>query len=433
MPAPQGSKSLDEWLSWLETLHPKKIDLSLNRIATVVEALEIESPPYRVVTVAGTNGKGSCVAYLENIYAEAGYRVGSFTSPHLWCFNERICVDRVWATDQELIELFTAMEAARGKVTLSYFESSAVAAFLHFARRQVDVAVLEVGMGGRLDAVNVYDADAALITSIGLDHQEWLGDSRELIGREKAGIMRPGRPVIVADPDPPASIGIEAAELGAVAAYITRDFGFEKTVQGFRYCDAQGRAIELPRPRFGGDEQYLNAAACVSLVGALDSQLPVDEAALTAGIRLAQPKGRLESRELDGVQWIFDVAHNPAAVARFAEYVAGLPRATHTLAVFGAMRDKDTAGVLALCVPFVDSWYFATVESSRAATAELLRDQLAAVGVPRIECHEAVSSATVAARAAAHPGDRVLVFGSFYTVGPAMAALGLYSRPVESA
>src|SRR5690606_4358764 len=219
---PQSFASLAEWLAWLETLHPKKIDMSLDRIHVVLDALGIRPPPYRVITVGGTNGKGSCVAILESIYRQAGYRVGAFTSPHLVRFNERVRFDGADASDQELIALFESIDASLGAVTLSYFEASTVAAFLHFERCRADVAVLEVGMGGRVDAVNALDADAALIASIGLDHTDWLGPDREAIGHEKAGIMRAGRPVVVGDADPPASLARHAEAVGAKLATIHR-------------------------------------------------------------------------------------------------------------------------------------------------------------------------------------------------------------------
>lgn len=423
----QSFSTLDDWLAWFETLHPKKIDMSLNRIRQVLDALGLGTPPYRVVTIGGTNGKGSCVAYLERIYSEAGYRVGAFTSPHLWKFNERIAVDGIRASDDELIALFEAMDEARGPVTLTYFENSAVAAFLHFARRAVDVALLEVGMGGRLDAVNVYDADAALIASIALDHEQWLGGDRELIGREKAGIVRPGRPVIVGDPDPPESIEQAAREAGAEPFFVGRDFFAVPARTGLAYSDTVGRSISLPAPRFGGEEQLYNAAACVKLVESLQALLPVSEHAIRKGIGTAETRGRLERRMIDGVEWVFDVAHNPAAADRFLAYLAALPAASRTTAVFGAMGDKDLASVLEPFTGSVDSWFVAPVESDRTASVEELDARLRALGADEVSHHGDIATACRAAREAAFAGERVLVFGSFYTVGPAMVALGLYS------
>jgi dihydrofolate synthase/folylpolyglutamate synthase len=429
----QSFSTLDEWLAWFETLHPKKIDMSLGRIRSVLESLDLAEPPYRAVTVGGTNGKGSCVAYLENIYRAADYRVGAFTSPHLWRFNERICVNGRRATDQELIELFEALECARGPVTLSYFESSAVAAFLHFARQEVDVAVLEVGMGGRLDAVNVYDADVALIASVGLDHEDWLGPDRERIGYEKAGIMRCGRPVIVADPDPPRSVRDAVTATGARGHFIDHDFSCEAIASGLLYRDADGRTLQLPAPRFGGSEQFINAAACVKVVDCLQDDLPVDDRAIATGVAATFLAGRLDRRMLAGVEWIFDVAHNPAASHRFADYVESLPVLSTTTAVFGAMQDKDLRGVLEPWIRAVDRWHVAPVDSERTASGPQIEQWLERLGAERIAVHSDVESACAAARAGARPGERVLVFGSFYTVGPAMASLGLYCEPSPGA
>lgn len=419
--------TLGQWLAWFETLHPKKIDFSLERIRRVLDNLSVRRPPYRVVTVGGTNGKGSCVALLESIYRAAGYRVGAFTSPHLLRFNERIRLDGRDATDAELIGLFERVERSLGAVTLSYFESSAVAAMLHFAEQDVDVAVLEVGMGGRLDAVNVYDADAALIVSIDLEHQEWLGPDREAIGREKAGIMRAGRPVVVADRAPPCSLAEIADALGARLQLIGRNFdcALEEAADELVYRAAE-RERRLPRPRFGGREQIDNAGACVRLVECLAPELPVDDAALRRGIANARLPGRVERHVVDGVEWIFDVAHNPAAVARLDASLQGLPPAVMTAAVFGGMGDKDLVAVLRPFCARVDRWFVAGLNTERAASTGTVAGLLASLGARGVEMHADVASACAAARASAAPGSRVIVFGSFYTVGPALAALGIY-------
>lgn len=418
--------TLDEWLAWLETLHPKKIDFSLTRIRAVLDALDIASPPYRVITVGGTNGKGSCVAMLESIYRQAGYHVGAFTSPHLWRFNERLRLDGRSIADETLIELFELMDAARGTVTLSYFEASAVAAMLYYARERVDVAILEVGMGGRLDAVNVYDADAALIVSIDLDHEEWLGKGRDAIGREKAGILRSGRPAIVADADPPASLLAIAASLGADLKLIGRDFSAERDDDALVYR-MPGRTDErLPRPSFGVRAQLHNAAACIAVVDSLQAMLPVTRMAVGEGLRQVRIAGRLDRHLIDGVEWIFDVAHNPAAAARMLDALELTSCPGRSWAVFGAMRDKDLAGVLRGFVASTAGWFVAPLESERGATAEEVCGVLAGLGAEAV-AYADVAEACHAARLRAEPGDRVLVFGSFYTVGPALAALGLYS------
>jgi dihydrofolate synthase/folylpolyglutamate synthase len=433
-PSSRRDYSLDDWLRRFETLHPKKIDLTLDRVTAVIDRLELKPPPYKVVTVGGTNGKGSCVAMLESIYWHAGYAVGAFTSPHLWRFNERIRVDGADAPDPELVELFEIVDSTLGGITLSYFESSTVAALLHFARKRVDLAVLEVGMGGRLDASNAVDTDCALVVSIDLDHREWLGDDREAIGREKAGIMRPGKPAVIADRDPPKSVVAYAAAEGAVPRTIGRDFDFRRVPGGWRRAagsvDDTGRV--LPLPPFGGDEQLGNAAACAAVVDSLASDLPVSDDALAEGIRTAYLRGRFERTTVDGVEWIFDVAHNPAAATILAASLARLPRA-RTLAVFAAMRDKDLVGVIAPLVPSVDAWFVAQANTERGATSDELRDVLASGGARAIEAASDVAASTAAARAAAQPGTRVIVFGSFVTVGAAADALGLYCAPSRMA
>jgi dihydrofolate synthase/folylpolyglutamate synthase len=423
------TRRLEDWLSWFETLHPKKIDLTLDRLLVILERLDLRRPPYKVVTVAGTNGKGSCVAMLESIYWHAGYSVGAFTSPHVWRFNERIRVDGCDASDTELVELFEAIEAALGTTTLSYFESSTVAALLHFVRRRVDVAVLEVGMGGRLDASNAIDADCALIVSIDLDHQEFLGNDRDSIGREKAGIMRRDKPVVIADRDAPRSLLAHAAAVGASARLVGRDYDWRRDGAGWRRQSEPARAAPLPLPPFGGDEQFGNAAACAEVVAALRADLPVADSALAAGIGHAYLRGRLERHTVDSVEWVFDVAHNPAAAAVLHASVARLPPAERTLAVFAAMRDKDLAGTLAPFVAGVDAWFVTQANAERGATPGELRDRLLQLGARAVKETTDVTAAVVEARAASRAGDRVLVFGSFHTVGAATATLGLYCAP----
>jgi dihydrofolate synthase/folylpolyglutamate synthase len=423
------TRSLEDWLSWFETLHPKKIDLTLDRLLVILQRLDLRRPPYKVVTVAGTNGKGSCVSMLESIYWHAGYTVGAFTSPHVWRFNERIRVDGCDASDAELVELFETIEAALGTTTLSYFESSTVAALLHFVRKEVDVAVLEVGMGGRLDASNAIDADCALIVSIDLDHQEFLGNDRDSIGREKAGIMRRGKPVVIADRDAPRSLLAHAAAVGAPPRLVGRDYDWRREGAGWRRQSEPERAVPLPLPPFGGDEQFGNAAACAEVVAALNAALQVADSALAAGIRHAYLRGRLERHSVDGVEWVFDVAHNPAAAKVLHDSVAHLPPAARTLAVFAAMRDKDLAGTLVPFVGHVDAWFVTQANAERGATPGELRDRLLQLGARAVKETPDVNAAVAEARAASRAGDRILVFGSFHTVGAATATLGLYCAP----
>lgn len=417
--------SLDEWLDWLATLHPKQIDMSLGRVRGVLEALGIAAPPYRVVTVAGTNGKGSCVALLESIYRSAGYAVGAFTSPHLVSFNERIRFDGRDLEDDALVELFALIDAARGELTLSYFEASAVAAMLHFARAGADLGLLEVGMGGRLDAVNAVDADAALIVSIALDHMEWLGPDRDAIGREKAGIVRRGRPVIVADSDPPDGLIDEIRQRRGTVSILGRDFRVVATDGGFRYERHGFPAREFPRPAFGGGIQLANAAAAVAVVDSMQALLQVEDAQIAAGLAAARLSGRFQQAKVDSAEWVFDVAHNPASAALFREALAGLGQASRTVAVFGAMADKDLDAVLEPFVGRVDSWFVGGIDSDRGAAPEDVASLLRELGATNVSAFAEVGDAARAARKAG--ADRVLAFGSFYTVGPAMSAVGLYS------
>jgi dihydrofolate synthase/folylpolyglutamate synthase len=416
--------SLDEWLVWLATLHPKQIDMSLDRVIGVLRALRILPPPYRVITVAGTNGKGSCVALLERIYLEAGYRVGAFTSPHLLAFNERIRFAGEDLTDAALIEVFEIIEAARGELTLSYFEASAVAAMLHFARAGADVAVLEVGMGGRLDAVNAYDADCALIVSIDLDHMEYLGPDRDVIGREKAGIVRAGHPVIVAEPQPPQGLLDEIRRRGGELRQIGTDFDALACDDGLQFRSGEAPLRRFPRPAFGGRIQLGNAAAVIACVDAMQPELAVDADAIAAGLAGARIRGRFDRVTRAGSEWIFDVAHNPASAALLLEALAGLAPVGRTIAVFGAMRDKDLAAVVRDFLPLVAAWYVSGIASDRGASSAEIAALLERLGARQVMEFGDIAAATLAAREAR--ADRVLAFGSFYTVGPAMQALELY-------
>ena len=424
MTRPRRFASLDEWLAWLVTLHPKQIDMSLGRVKGVLAALGIARPPYKVITVAGTNGKGSCVALLEQIYLQAGFRVGAFTSPHLLTFNERIRFAGRNLDNQQLIELFELIDAARGELTLSYFEASAVAAMLHFARAGADVAVLEVGMGGRLDAVNAYDADCALIVSIALDHMEYLGPNRDVIGHEKAGIVRAGKPVIVADADPPAGLLDEIARRGGDLKRIGVDFAAAAVGDGLNYWQKGGRSQGFPRPAFGGRIQLANAAAVIAVVDAMQASLPVTDEATAAGLAGARVLGRFDRFQIDGSEWIFDVAHNPAAAALLQEALAELDPVAHTVAVFGAMRDKDLRAVVEPFIPLVDQWCVGGIDSDRGAAPDTLVALLHRLGASKVQHFPDIIAAATAARAL--HADRVLAFGSFYTVGPAMKAVGIY-------
>jgi dihydrofolate synthase/folylpolyglutamate synthase len=426
---PQRGLTLDRWLAWFETVHPKRIDLRLDRFVAVLDSLGLRKPPYTVITVAGTNGKGSCVAMLESIYWHAGYDVGTFTSPHLWRFNERIRFNGADAGDAELVAVFEEAAAALGPVTLSYFEASLVAALALFRRLGPDVVVLEVGMGGRLDATNALDTDCALIASIDLDHREWLGETREAIGREKAGIERSGKPVIIGDRAVPASVLEHAAEVGAVPHVIGRDFDFVRDGSGWRRARDPDATKPLPLPPYGAAEQLANAASCAAVVAALAGALPVGEAALAAGIANAYLRGRMERHDVHGVEWVFDVGHNPAAAAGLEAALRRWPTPTRTWIVFAAMRDKDLKGVVEPFAATAEGWFVAQASSDRGATGDELAALLESLGAARVHVAADVAGACAAARAAAEPSDRVVVYGSFHTVGAALEALRLYCAP----
>ena len=421
---------LERWLQRLEILHPKKIDLSLDRVEAVLSALGIRSPAYHVLSVAGTNGKGSCVALLECIYERAGYRVGSYTSPHLWRFNERIRLNRSDATDAEIVDIFSEIDSVRGQTTLSYFEFATVAALLYFARRDAEIAILEVGLGGRLDAVNAVDADLAFVTSIDIDHERWLGSTREAIGAEKAGILRSRKPAVVADRNPPQSVLDHAVTLGAELLRIGVDFDYREHADGRWDFVGRTSTIEgLPRPSLAGHVQYGNAAGCLAAVEALRSRLPVGHRELAEAIATVRLPGRLQRADRDGVEWIFDVAHNPAAARVLAEELGREPATGRTLAIVGLMADKDIAGVFEPLAQSVDTWIVTRSQSERASDPRDLTAALGALGSTDVREAGDVAAACALATRETTAGDRVVTFGSFQIVGPAMATLGLYLRP----
>lgn len=406
-------QTLDQWLSWQETLHPKAIDLGLERVRAVAERMELLTPSYRVITVAGTNGKGSSVAMLESILACAGLRVGAYTSPHLWRYNERIRVAGKAAADADIVAAFERIDRARGDISLSYFEFGTLAALDAFQHAELDVAVLEVGLGGRLDAVNILDPDCALVTSIGIDHVEWLGPDRETIGREKAGIFRSGRPAICADPQPPASLRSVAQALGARWFGLGEQFGYQAGMDAWSWWGPDARLEMLPMPSLPGVFQLQNAAGVLMVLQALGARLPVTLQALRAGLSQAHIAGRF-SIVPGAVEEIYDVAHNPHGATALAAALAARPCAGRTLAVCAMLADKDAAGVAAALAKQVHGWYLAGVDSERGQSAETLAARMLLPVNPRLYADPA--AALAAARADARPGDRIVAFGSFHTI-----------------
>ena len=407
-PIPQAASPLATWLSYLEHLHSKTIDLGLARVSEVAARMAVLKPAPFVFTVAGTNGKGTTCRTLESVLMAAGFKVGVYSSPHLVRYTERVRVQ-----GEELSELahttsFAEIEAARGEISLSYFEFGTLSALWLFQQAQLDVVILEVGLGGRLDATNIVDADVAVVTSIALDHTDWLGPDRESIGREKAGIFRGGKPAIVGEPDMPQTIAEVASEKGAQLLRRDVDWGYEAGEQSWSFSDENGVLTDLPLPQV----PMPNAATALAALRA--SKLKVDEQAIRDGIQKAMLPGRFQIIS-DTPRVILDVAHNPHAAAYLAGRLKTLPKTGRVLAVIGMLHDKDIAGTLENLKAEVDDWYCAPLEGPRGATAEQLLEHLRAGKV-----YTSVAQAWYAAMADARPQDTVLVCGSFHTVAHVM-------------
>jgi len=413
--------ALDDWLGRIERLHHRAIDLSLGRVRAVGERLAIgfDCPLF---TVGGTNGKGSTCAMLESILRAAGYRVGLYTSPHLLRFNERARVAGVLAGDDALIEQFEAVEQARGDISLTYFEFTTLAILRLFMAARLDVAVLEVGLGGRLDATNIVDADCAIVTSIDLDHMDYLGPTREHIGFEKAHIYRRGRPAICADPQPPQTLLEVANDLGADLWRFGRDFNYKGDRQQWAYGGRNIRRSGLPYPALRGANQLLNAAGALAALEALGQRLPVSQQAVRQGLLNVDVAGRFQV--LPGRPTvILDVAHNPHAAAVLAENLDSMGFFPRTIAVLGMLRDKDVAGVIERVADRIDRWCLGGTAGPRGLSgAELARILRELRPVAIVDSFDDVGAAYDAARRAAGADDRIVVFGSFLTVADVMRA-----------
>lgn len=407
-PIPQATSPLATWLSYLEHLHSKTIDLGLTRVNEVAGRMAVVKPAPFVFTVAGTNGKGTTCRTLESVLMAAGYRVGVYSSPHLVRYTERVRVQGEELPEAAHTASFAEIEAARGEISLSYFEFGTLSALWLFKQAQLDVVILEVGLGGRLDATNIVDADVAVVTSIALDHTDWLGPDRESIGREKAGIFRSGRPAIVGEPDMPHTIADVAAEKGAVLRRRGVDWRYESGEQGWDFSDQQGTLAGLPLPQV----PMPNAATALAALRA--SGLAVNERAIRDGIKQAMLPGRFQIIG-ETPRVILDVAHNPHAAAYLAGRLKSLPKTGRVLAVIGMLHDKDIAGTLANLMAEVDCWYCAPLEGPRGATAEQLLEHLRTGRA----CAD-VAQAWHTAMADAGPEDTVLVCGSFHTVAHVM-------------
>jgi len=419
-------RTLDEWLDYQQRVHPAGIALGLERVAEVAARLAPGRPARAVVSVAGTNGKGSTVAFIDAIARAAGHRVGAFTSPHLLRYNERIRIDGTDVDDAALVAVFERIEAARGDIPLTYFEFGTLAALALFADAGLDLAVLEVGLGGRLDAVNIVDADVAVVTTIALDHVEWLGNDREAIGREKAGIFRAGRPAIIGETAPPASLRERAAAIGARPLQAGIDFHCEPRLGGaFRYRDAAG-SLDLPAPGLVARCQPSNACTAIATLRALAETLPVAATAWVQGVAGARIAGRMQRIDVDGVEFVLDVAHNAQAAQQLAQWLRANPSLGSTQAVFSALGDKDIPQLVAALHGVVDAWRLAGIADAgpRGLTVAALWQEVAGLLARSLQSrHDTVVEALAQARAQAVAGDRIVVFGSFHTVGAALGGL----------
>ncbi|MGZ5007486.1 MAG: bifunctional tetrahydrofolate synthase/dihydrofolate synthase [Methylobacter sp.] len=408
--------SLQGWLQWQESSHPLAIDLGLERAARVFRALNPDYVKPPTVTVAGTNGKGSSVAYLESIYTAQGYRVGAYTSPHILKYNERIKINGKPVPDDIICEAFARIDSVRGDTSLSYFEFGTLAALDIFYRAGVDVQLLEVGLGGRLDAVNIVDPDVALITSISIDHIEWLGGTREAIGREKAGIFRTAIPAITGDPEPPESLVQSASEQHALLYCIGKDFGYTKQAIGWDWFFAGRQMLQLPEPGLKGEHQYRNASSVILAVSKMAEVLPVTEASIKQGLENVHLSGRFQL--IDGeIPVLLDVGHNPEAVKTLADYVTAVFPGRRIHAVFSMMKDKDIAGVLEIMNCVVYDWFFAPLANPRAASESVMREIFAQSSVTDVSFgFTNFTEAFSAAMNQSQKGDLLLVFGSFFLV-----------------
>ena len=414
-------KSLAEWLEYLERLHPSAIDMGLERVRAVWSrlGLALDMP---IITVGGTNGKGSVCACLESILRHAGFRTGLYTSPHLLRYNERVRIDAAEVDDATLVRAFERIEAARRDTSLTYFEFGTLAAALVFHDARLDALILEVGLGGRLDAVNIFDADCAVIASVDLDHMAYLGNDRESIGREKAGIMRSGRPAICADPNPPLTLVEHARAIGAHLRLIGKDFGYSADKLQWRFWGPAAKRGALALPALRGEHQLANAAAAIAALDELKVRLPVSMHAIRMGLATVSLPGRYQV--LPGrPAVVLDVAHNPHAARALAANLKAHGKFSRTLAVFAMLADKDIGAVIAAVKSGIDAWYVAALSVDRGASGTEIAALVAAIDLGKsLQVFASPRDAYRAAYKIADEDDRILVFGSFHTVAEVLAS-----------
>lgn len=409
---------LNSWFTYLETLHPKSIELGLDRITQVAKKLQLLPCKKMVITVGGTNGKGSCVTLLEQILLAAGYKVGAYTSPHLLRYNERFRINGVDATDEALCKAFAKIDAARESTTLTYFEFSTLAALLLFQQEDLEILILEVGMGGRLDAVNIIDPDVAIISTIALDHMEWLGPDRESIGREKAGIMRPHKPVICGDFDVPSTVKNYAREIQAELFIHQQDFSYIEHSNNWSWKSHHQSLSDLPVPKI----ELQNASSVLMAIELINIKKPVSLSAIEEGLRQVFVPGRFQKRSVGtaGPEQIFDVAHNPAAATLLSKQLQRTTVKGQILAVIGMLKDKDQMGTVSPLLKQIDAWYVGGLNVPRGDSSEPLAKILKKLEAKQVVEYKNISLAYRSALQAAQPNDRIIVFGSFYTVAEAM-------------
>ena len=389
-----SKKTLDDWLTWQETLMEETIVLGLDRVQLVYEKLFPSGVPFRVITVAGTNGKGSTVSFIDSIYQQSTYKVGRSTSPHLLKYNERYAIDGEDVSDEVIINAFELIESKREDIKLTYFEFSTLAAFIIFAKAEVDIAILEVGLGGRLDSVNVVDSDVSVITNIAIDHTDYLGDTREAIGREKAGVMRGSRPCICGDQDPPQSLLAYAKEIGTDITFVSQAYEHDIGLEG--------------------DHQRLNAAVAIKAVKSLSEQFPVSLKMIVEGVKNASIRARFEKIEIGEKTIILDVAHNPAAVKTLVDTLSKSPM--QTVAIFSALIDKDIIEMVDLASSTIKHWYLVPLSSERAIESRALKNKFSSSNSTTI-CKDMKSA--IQESLAHQDAGRIVIFGSFYTIADA--------------
>ena len=409
-------QSLADWLIWQERFHPRPIDLGLERVAEVFGLLNIKPKNIPTITVGGTNGKGSCVAFLESIYLAQGYKVGAYTSPHILHYSERIRVNGQPVSDDTICAAFARIDAVRNGTSLSYFEFATLAALEIFSQTQVDIRILEVGLGGRLDAVNIVDPDVAIVTTIAIDHVDWLGHTEEAIGREKAGIFRKAVPAIIGDSQAPASLLQTATAIQAEVLQIGQAFVYKKHDKGWDWSRDQLTLTALPDPILKGEHQYRNASAVLMAVMSLQDRLPVSEKAIHQGLQQAKLQGRFQLIPGDN-PILLDVGHNPQAAETLVDYLQTYFPMLKIHAVFAMMKDKDIPSVLATMQGSVAQWYLAPLTNPRAAQEELLISYFQQLNIPNVNRGYAdFAAAFNDARCKAIPGEMILIFGSFFLV-----------------